>query len=42
MDLSDEEFSAVSSDIPPIVPFYETYVRNGDWINETWANMLSG
>ena len=42
MDLSDEEFSAVSSDIPPIVPFYSTYVKNGDWINETWANMLSG
>ena len=42
MDLTDEEFAMVSSDIPPIVPFYETYVKNGDWINETWTNMLSG
>ena len=42
MDLTDEEFAMVSSDIPPIVPFYETYVKNGDWISETWKNMLSG
>ena len=41
MDLSDEEFAMVSSDIPPIVPLYETYVTNGDWINEVWADMLS-
>ena len=41
MDLTDEEFNNVSSDIPPIVPAYDAYVKDGDWINEAWANMIS-
>ncbi len=41
MDLSDEEFANVSSEIPPIVPLYDTYVTNGDWISETWTEIVT-
>ncbi|MEM7168537.1 MAG: extracellular solute-binding protein [Pseudomonadota bacterium] len=40
-DLTDEEFSAVSSSIPPIVPKYDIYMQWGDWINDRWTAMIS-
>lgn len=41
-DLTDAEFSAVSSDIPPIVPQYDIYMKWGEEINELWTEMISG
>ena len=40
-DLTDEEFAAVSSDIPPIVPRYDIYMKWGDWISDRWIAMIS-
>ena len=42
LDLTDEEFAAVSSDIPPIVPAYDVYVEDGDWISEKWKELITG
>ncbi len=42
MDLTDEDFAAVSSDIPPIVPAYGVYVNDGDWIAEKWKEIVTG
>lgn len=42
LDLSDEEFSAVSSDTPPIIPDYQLYTDKGDWVNERWTAMITG
>jgi putative spermidine/putrescine transport system substrate-binding protein len=39
--LSDEDFAAVSSDIPPIIPRYDMYLERGDWINEQWTRMIT-
>jgi putative spermidine/putrescine transport system substrate-binding protein len=41
LDLTDEEFALVSSDIPPIVPRYQTYVDFGDWMEEVWTEMIT-
>lgn len=40
-NLSDEDFAAVSSDIPPIIPRYDMYLERGDWINEQWTRMIT-
>ncbi len=42
MDLTDDEFNAVSSAIPPIVPAYSVYVEDGDWISERWKELITG
>jgi putative spermidine/putrescine transport system substrate-binding protein len=41
-DLSDEEFAAVSSDIPPILPVYDLYLDRADWVNQQWTEMIAG
>lgn len=41
-DLTDEEFDKASSEIPPIVPYYEIYESKGDWIKERWEKYLLG
>ncbi|WP_210529607.1 ABC transporter substrate-binding protein [Rubellimicrobium arenae] len=41
-DLSDEEFAAVSSDLPPILPRYDLYVDRADWVNQKWSEMITG
>ena len=41
LDLTDEEFALVSSDIPPIVPRFQTYVEFGDWMEEAWTEMIT-
>ena len=41
-DLTDEEFNLAASDIPPIVPYYDVYVQDGDWIAEKWQELLTG
>lgn len=41
-DLTPEEFAAVSSEKPPILPQYEIYVDRGDWINQQWSEQITG
>ena len=40
-DLSDEEFAAVASDLPPILPRYDLYVERADWVNQKWSEMIT-
>jgi putative spermidine/putrescine transport system substrate-binding protein len=42
LDLTDEEFSAVSSEIDPIVPRYDLYTEKGDWLNQKWTELIVG
>jgi len=41
-DLSDEEFGAVASDIPPILPRYDIYDLRSDWLNQKWTELIAG
>jgi putative spermidine/putrescine transport system substrate-binding protein len=41
-DLTQEEFDAVSSDIPPIIPRYDLYVSKADMLNQLWTEMIVG
>ncbi|AWK85325.1 ABC transporter substrate-binding protein [Azospirillum thermophilum] len=41
-DLTDQEFAAVSSDIPPILPRYDLYQAKSDWLNQKWTEMIVG
>lgn len=42
LDLTAEEFAAVASDIPPIIPRYDLYAEKSDWINQKWTEMIAG
>ena len=42
LDLNDKEFAAVASDIPPIIPRYELYAKQDDWLNQKWTEMIAG
>ena len=42
LDLTDEEFDAVSSDIDPIIPRYDLYTSKADWLNQKWTEMIAG
>ena len=42
LDLTAEEFAAVSSDSEPIVPRYDMYMERSDWLNEKWTEMIAG
>lgn len=40
--LTDKEFNAVSSDIPPVIPRYDLYTGElSDWINQKWTEMVT-
>lgn len=40
--LTDAEFNAVSSDIPPIIPRYDLYTgQDSDWVNQKWTEMVT-
>jgi putative spermidine/putrescine transport system substrate-binding protein len=41
LDLTAEEFAAVSSDIPPIIPRYDLYQSKSDWLNQKWTEMIA-
>jgi putative spermidine/putrescine transport system substrate-binding protein len=41
LDLTPEEFAAVSSDIPPIIPRYDLYTSKADWLNQKWTEMIA-
>lgn len=40
LDLTEDEFNAVSSTIDPIVPRYELYVDKADWVNQKWTELI--
>ncbi|GLS30026.1 putative spermidine/putrescine transport system substrate-binding protein [Mesorhizobium albiziae] len=40
LDLKPEEFAAVSSEIPPIIPRYDLYTTKADWINQKWTELI--
>jgi putative spermidine/putrescine transport system substrate-binding protein len=42
LDLTDQEFAAVASDIPPIIPRYDLYGERGDWLDQKWTEMIAG
>jgi putative spermidine/putrescine transport system substrate-binding protein len=42
LDLTDEEFASVSSDIPPIIPRYDLYQTKSDWLNQKWTELIVG
>ncbi|MET0597213.1 MAG: ABC transporter substrate-binding protein [Mesorhizobium sp.] len=42
LDLTPEEFAAVSSDIEPIIPRYDLYTTKSDWINQKWTELIVG
>jgi putative spermidine/putrescine transport system substrate-binding protein len=42
LDLTPEEFAAVASDIPPILPRYDLYAEKGDLIEQKWTEMVAG
>ena len=42
LDLTDKEFAAVSSEIPPIIPRYDIYVEKSDWLNQKWTELIVG
>ena len=42
LDLTPEEFAAVSSEIEPIIPRYDLYTTKSDWINQKWTELIVG
>ncbi|MEO3430974.1 ABC transporter substrate-binding protein [Pelagibius sp. CAU 1746] len=42
LDLSDDEFASVSSDIDPIIPRYDLYQGKSDWLNQKWTELIVG
>ncbi len=42
LDLTDAEFAAVASSIPPIVPNYQMYMERGDWLDQQWIETITG
>ncbi|MDI7861878.1 ABC transporter substrate-binding protein [Rhizobiaceae bacterium n13] len=42
LDLTPEEFAAVSSDIEPIIPRYDLYQTKSDWLNQKWTELIVG
>ena len=42
LDLTDEEFGAVSSEVSPIVPRYDLYESRSDELNARWSELIVG
>ncbi len=42
LDLTDEEFGAVASDIEPIIPRYDMHDARSDWLSQKWTEMVVG
>ena len=42
LDLTAEEFAAVSSDVEPITPRYDLYQTKSDWLNQKWTELIVG
>jgi putative spermidine/putrescine transport system substrate-binding protein len=42
LDLTNEEFAAVSSEGEPIIPRYDLYTDRADWLNQKWTELIVG
>lgn len=42
LDLTAEEFAAVSSDIDPVIPRYDLYQTKSDRLNQKWTELIVG
>lgn len=42
LDMTAEEFAAVSSEIDPIIPRYDLYQAKSDWLNQKWTELIVG
>ncbi|MGF1561909.1 MAG: PotD/PotF family extracellular solute-binding protein [Geminicoccaceae bacterium] len=42
LDLTDEEFAAVASEIEPIVPAYAMQNERKDWLAQMWSEKITG
>jgi putative spermidine/putrescine transport system substrate-binding protein len=42
LDLTEEEFAAVASDIDPVIPRYDLYQTKSDWLNQKWTELTAG
>jgi putative spermidine/putrescine transport system substrate-binding protein len=42
LDLTPEEFAAVSTEIGPIIPRYDLHATKADWLNQKWTEMIVG
>lgn len=40
LDLTADEFAAVSSEIDPIMPRFDLYMEKGDWLNQKWLEII--
>ena len=40
LDLTEEEFASVSSDIPAIIPRYDLYQTKSDWLNQKLTELI--
>jgi putative spermidine/putrescine transport system substrate-binding protein len=41
LSLSEEEFDAVSSEIPPIIPRYDMYLDLGEFVEQLWTERVA-
>lgn len=42
LDMTDDEFASVSSDIDPVIPRYDLYTTKSDWLNQKWTELIVG
>ncbi len=42
LDLTNDEFASVSSEIDPIIPRYDLYQTKSDWLNQKWTELIVG
>jgi putative spermidine/putrescine transport system substrate-binding protein len=42
LTLTAEEFASVSSEIDPILPRYDMYLKRSDWLNQKWTELIVG
>lgn len=40
LDLTDDEFASVSSDIDPVVPYYQMLNERKDWLAQKWSELI--
>jgi len=41
LDLTDDEFASVASEIAPIVPRYDLYDRKEEWLSQRWSELIA-
>ena len=41
LDLTDDEFASVASEIAPIVPRYDLYDQKEEWLSQRWSELIA-